>query len=138
MRRRLLPALAALLPLIGCRGSFDPASFVSGLRVLSVKAEPPEIPPGQTSMLTALVVDTDSGAIDLAWAACMLGPAPASAAPVNPDCVRSATAPYLLPLGSGPMVQATMPDVPPTTFGLPDDTSGFYLPVRLLARAAAA
>jgi hypothetical protein len=43
-----------------------------------------------------------------------------------------------VPLGSGATVQATMPDVPPTTFGLPDDTSGFYLPVRLEARASAA
>lgn len=134
MRRRLL-VLAASVPLIACRGSFDPASYVNGLRVLSVQAEPPEIPPGQTSTLRALVVDTDGAAVELAWAACMLGPTPASAEPVNLDCIRSQAAPYLVPLGSGPMVQATMPDVPPTTFGLPDDTSGFYLPVRLVARA---
>ncbi len=65
--RRLL-GIAAALALAACGDEFDPASRVDGLRVLGVRAEPPEIalpeigaghglPPG--AALSALVADPD-------------------------------------------------------------------------------
>ena len=44
----------------GCQSFSDPpVSFVAGLRVLGIKAEPPQIAPGASTTVTALVVDTD-------------------------------------------------------------------------------
>lgn len=46
--RSLLPlSLAALAALSGCTPDFDPASEVQGLRVLAVRAEPPEVAPAE-------------------------------------------------------------------------------------------
>jgi hypothetical protein len=134
--RAPLFALAALA-VAGCT-DFDPASLVTGLRVLGIKADPPEIPSGATSTLHALVVTppgSDAGAPSLEWAACHLAPVPSSGLAVNPDCLTTDSADFLEPLGSGDTVTVTMPLLgSPLDLGLPDSTGGFYLSVRLRAR----
>lgn len=60
MRRSIL-LLASALGVVACSPEFDPASRIEKLRVLAVRAEPPEIDPAgvQTAALTSLVVGPD-------------------------------------------------------------------------------
>lgn len=141
MRARLTITLLLTMPtLTGCQDiAFDPPSYLVGLRLLAVKADPPEVAPGAQSQLAALVynADAEAGAVEILWDACHLAP-PANTG-VAEDCIVNAEAPYLEPLGQGPSAIVTMPDLPYTEavnrFGLPDYTGGFYLPVRLRASA---
>jgi hypothetical protein len=124
-----------LLATAGCLPAQDPASYLNGLRVLAIKAEPPDLAPGASTTLTALALDTQGRMLDIGWAACLRPPLQGQI--VHPDCVTNETADYLQPIGSGPSVMATMPRVDPTSraFGLPDSTGGLYLPVRVRAVA---
>ncbi len=131
MKRALLLAVA----LCGCGNSFAPSSFVSGLRVLAVKADPPEVAPGQDTSLTVLAVDTAGATIQVTWVACT-EPVLPSGGPVNPECITSGTAPFLTPLGDGLAITATTPAVDPAVFGPSDASGGLYLPVILHARSA--
>ena len=45
---------------------------IDRLRVLGIQAEPPEVGPGDTVALTALVVDPDERPLTLSWSACVL------------------------------------------------------------------
>ena len=119
-----------LAALVGCSSNDDPASYVTGLRVLAIKAEPPEAPVGGTSTLTALAIDTAGTPIDISWAQC-LDP-PLSGQSLNPDCITNDSADYLRPVGSGLSVMTTMPMIDPTHLGRPDASGGVYLP--LIAR----
>ncbi len=56
MSARLATIGVALLAL-GCGETFAPESRVEGLRVLGIRADPPEIRPGASAALSALVVD---------------------------------------------------------------------------------
>jgi hypothetical protein len=129
----------ALIIAAGCLGAAcvsspdPPVSFVQGLRVLAIQAEPPEIPVGATAQLTILAVDTTGRAVDVAWARC--GLAPLSGQAVNVGCVDQVTAPHLTPLGNGMTIAAEMPAVTPGELGQPDATNGVYLPV--VARTSA-
>lgn len=69
--RRVL-AIAALVPLAGCLEELPKPSKVEGLRVLGVQAEPPEVAPGATVELRALVVDTEGRDVKLSWYACQV------------------------------------------------------------------
>lgn len=131
MRRlALLVALAA-----GCGPEFDPKSVLSDLRVVAIKAEPPEIAPGETTTLTAVVpLEETRGGVSFEWAVCRLPPVAGASGGVNQDCLLHETAPFLEPAGTTKRVQVTMPDVEPLDLGLPDGTGGFYLPVRLVIR----
>jgi hypothetical protein len=128
----------ALLSLVacGCFGtSFDPPSYVTGLRVLAIKADPPEIPPGHTATITPLVVDTAGDAFTINWAACL--ESPVAGQTINPDCIKNETASYVQPLGSGASVRVEMPMVSPFSLGLPDSSNGLYLPLRAEVTTAA-
>lgn len=129
--RRLL----VLLALSGCQADFDPAAYLKDqdLRVLAVKAEPPEIAAGETTTLTPLIVN---GPATLDWAYCTLPAVPGSGNMVNDECLSGDTGPYLVQLGQGDTMTVTMPEVNPFAgeLGLPDQTTGFYLPVRMIAR----
>jgi hypothetical protein len=60
MRLSLVLAPAALaVTLAGCSPKFDPASYVEKLRVVAVRAEPPEIDPGGVATLETLVLRPD-------------------------------------------------------------------------------
>lgn len=62
MRRSIV--LAAALGLAACSPEFDPASKIEKLRVLALRAEPPELDPAgvQTAALTSLVLRADDAA----------------------------------------------------------------------------
>ncbi|HTN51732.1 MAG TPA: hypothetical protein VML50_04970 [Anaeromyxobacter sp.] len=132
MRRTIL--LSATL-LCACAPSFDPASYVKGIRVLAVKAEPAEVAPGQSTTLSALAVDTSGATVQAVWIACT-EPAVTGSGPVNPDCFGPGTAPYLVPLGTGLTLDATIPAVAPADFGPPDAGGGVYLPIVVRASSA--
>ncbi len=130
--RRALIAAAAALALAGCNNNFDPASFVDKLRLLAVKAEPPDLPAGMMSTLTATAANPGGATPTITWDACLLPPPPATGQGVNQDCVGLPEGdPSLVPFGQGTSVTATMPTLSPSMIGLPDQTNGFYLPVRL-------
>ena len=59
MRAPLVIAAAVVLSLAlpGCAEEFTPASTVDKLRVLGIRSEPAELRPGETSTLSALVLD---------------------------------------------------------------------------------
>ena len=119
------------LLLCGCTNTFDPASFVDKLRLLDVKAEPPDVAFGQTTTLTATAVNPGGSAPTITWDACLLPPPPATGESFNPDCVALPEGdPSLVPFGQGLSVTATMPTLSTSMVGLPDQTNGIYLPVR--------
>src|SRR5262249_29079089 len=134
-RGLLMRRLRLVLILVAaCRSTdFDPASYVSGARVLAVKAEPPEVAPGESSTLTALNVDTEGRPVALAWYRCLVKPLPDR--PIADECVTGDTPSALMAVGNGSPLDYTMPVVAPADLGLPDSTGGFYVP--LIARATA-
>jgi hypothetical protein len=132
MRAPLALALAATLG--ACSTNEDPASYVNGLRVLGVKAEPPEIPlGGGATTLSTLAIDTMGRPISVTWAACLDPPTQGQA--VNPDCVTQPDGGYLAPVGSGLSVYANLPATPLSALARPDASGGVYLP--LLAQVSA-
>ncbi|GMV39306.1 MAG: hypothetical protein AMXMBFR64_10220 [Myxococcales bacterium] len=62
--------MAALLG--GCLEELPKPSKVDGLRVLGVQAEPPELAPGGTTELRALVADPEGRPVKLEWYACQV------------------------------------------------------------------
>ena len=133
MRRALL---VLALAVAGCGNTFDPASFVDKLRLLAVKAEPPDVAFGAMSTLTATATNPGGSTPTITWDACLLPPPPATGQAVNMDCVALPEGdPALLPIGQGASVTATMPMLTESMLGLPDETNGFYLPVRLKLEA---
>lgn len=105
--------VGASLFVAGCADDLPPASRVSGLRVLAVRAEPPEVESGETATIDALVVlphgsdGEDAGAPSLSylWLACRpdpanpvptgcaLSPSQADAASATPFCDAAPEAP---------------------------------------------
>jgi hypothetical protein len=109
----------------GCsEADLSDASFVSGLRVLGVQAEPPEAAPGDPIELTAWVVDTSGAAVDVTWSACLLP----SNGLANNGCTDG-SGNGLIGLGSGATISTVVPAVDAATLGPPDATFGEYLPI---------
>lgn len=112
----------------GCQSFPDPpVTFVAGLRVLGIKADPPQVPAGAATSVDMLVVDTDGAMPAAAWNACLEPPLAGEI--VNPDCVNTTSATFLQPIGSGLTITATMPDVTAAALGAPDASGGVYLPL---------
>ncbi len=132
--RRLL-----ILLVTGCGPQFDPASYLTGLRVLAIKAEPPELAPGQTATLTPLIFQpgqpggNDAGAPTFEWSLCNSVPKPGQS--VDKSCFDTDLGDLTIPLGEGPTIKVTMPNVPAEELGVPDSTGGVYLPVILTVRS---
>jgi hypothetical protein len=141
MRRLLLFALVLLLP--ACQEDFSPRNYVSGLRILAVVPDRPEIPAGGTTTLKAWVVDAPGRAdpITYEWALCTLPPVPGSGSGINARCVEEREGPHLVPLqpdsADPSRLVFTMPNVTPFDLGLPDASTGFYVPIRLIVRTPA-
>ena len=128
--RRLV--LAAAFAVAGCTEQFDPAAFVDKLRLLAVTADPAEVAPGAGTTLTATAANPGGATPAITWDACLLPPPPATGQSVNQDCIAlPAGDASLVPFGQGASVAATMPMISPSRVGLPDQTNGIYLPVRL-------
>jgi len=120
----------------GCEPDDElPSTFIDGPRVLAIKAEPPSVPAGGSTVVTALIVGTGGETPSVSWDRCRLAPRPGEA--INPDCVDTAQADYLEPIGDGTTITTTMPDdVTPAALGQPDATGGVYL--TLIARVTVA
>lgn len=138
--RALAPPLLGLLAL-GCRPDLgDPASLVTGPRILAVRGDPPETRAGETASYDALIASPAGTVTDPAvrWAFCasplpltendavsaaclgdgvrdLVGPSPTMSAPTPPDACA-----------------LFGPDTPPGMYRPhdPDGTGGFYQPVR--------
>jgi hypothetical protein len=139
--RRSSFVIAALLCAGGCQmiNQGDP-SYVTGLRVLGVKAEPPEVAPGSSTTLTALAVDTQNRPISVSWAYCTSSPP--LGADVDPNCAGQINAmptpSYIHPFGTGVSAMMVMPQLTADQMGVlgsPDRSGGVYLPVSLLTTA---
>ncbi|HVV53184.1 MAG TPA: hypothetical protein VHO06_26235 [Polyangia bacterium] len=116
------------LAVFGCQSFPDPpVTFVAGLRVLGIKADPPEVAAGASSTIDTLAIDTDGATPAAAWSACLEPPLPGQT--VNPDCVDTTAASFLQPIGSGLSITATMPRVTAGALGEPDASGGVYLPL---------
>jgi hypothetical protein len=121
-------ASCVLLGLGGCQSFTDPpVSFVAGLRVLGIKAEPPQLAPGASTTLTTLVVDTYGGTPTASWSQCNLPPLPGQT--VNTACIDGSAMADLQPIGEGLTIPFVMPQVTAASLGAPDATGGVYLPL---------
>jgi hypothetical protein len=131
MRRRRLTCfcLAALATALGACQSFPdpPVTFVEGLRVLGIKAEPPEVPVGGTTTLSILAVDTAGNAIAADWTQCVVQPLAGQA--VNPDCISAGANGSSQTIGNGLQITFTMPQLTAESLGAPDATGGVYVPL---------
>jgi hypothetical protein len=137
MRRALL-----FLLVCACKPDLDVrTSIVTAPRVLAVRAEPAEAPPGALVHYTLLVASSQ-GTVDapeVAWAFCT-SPKPLTENDVvGADCLDGAAQPTpadaTLPANA---CQLFGPDPPPGGFRPrdPDPTGGYYQPVRALAAGA--
>ncbi|MBI5490369.1 MAG: hypothetical protein HY905_23735 [Deltaproteobacteria bacterium] len=75
-RTTLAAALAAWASVAGCAGDMAPQSLVERFRIIAVRADVPDGPPGTTVALEALVADPEGEgrALSWLWVACRLGP----------------------------------------------------------------
>jgi hypothetical protein len=74
--RGLLPTAYCLLFTAGCFEPFDPPSKIADLRILAVRAEPPEARPGEAVRLDALIADPTGAVVPptLIWLVCFPDP----------------------------------------------------------------
>jgi hypothetical protein len=99
LRVTSLFAFAAILAACGANIA-DPA-IVTGPRILAVRAEPPEVAPGGTVRLDALVVDTAGSTTSYTWSLCILDPVLGAGSCTDPA--------HLTPLSTGKTAVLTVP-----------------------------
>jgi hypothetical protein len=123
----------------GCNAALDQRlAIVDRERVLAITSEPPEVSPGTTATLTALIA-TPTGTLAAAptWSLCTAPKPPTEDNAVADGCVAN----QVTPLGTSPTITATIPvdacrtygpDVASTGFRPrdPDPTGGYYQPIR--------
>jgi hypothetical protein len=129
----------ATLAAAGCEDALDQRlAIVDQPRVLAITSEPPEVAPGTTATLTALLASPTGplGAVP-AWALCAAPKPPTVDNAVADGCVADA----VTPLGDAPVIAVTIPLDACRTFGPdvasagfrprdPDPTGGYYQPIR--------
>jgi hypothetical protein len=135
-----------LLLATGCKPDLgSPTSLITGLRILGVKTEPPEVTPGMPVQTDLLAVDPTGRLAPAAiWTLCLAHKSPAENNVVANDCSQAGQ--QLMPVnGSGPRITVDIPmnacalngpDTPPTKMGEPplrardaDITGGYYQPI---------
>jgi hypothetical protein len=148
MLRRLLILAAGATVAAACQPNLGaPPSLITGTRILAIRAQPAESPPGTPVVYDALVV-TPSGTLDTAkaadvgWSLC-LSPKPLADNNVASDACLETNGQTIKE--RGPIVTAVTPantcqlfgpDPPPTMNGQmlrppdPDVTGGYYQPLR--------
>jgi hypothetical protein len=126
-----------MLLVAGCGQQFVPEQRVEGVRLLAVRADPPEVGPGEVTHLTSLTFDAMGRAVDISWKLCTLPPSAAESTPVNSACITDQTdaGDYLVDLGTGDAIDFTVPQVDVRTLGIPDPSGGLYLPIRVRVTA---
>lgn len=129
MKRAALTSLVLLLA-TGCGEELAPSSFVDKFRLLSVVATPPDLKPGETTILTALAVDPSrSGKRNtLIWLACDPDPLDLSRSSCSDVSTLSDPSAFTPPEGSDLSNAQLPPGVRAIGFGdfaaykAPDDT----------------
>ena len=129
-------AVAVALACGGCKPDNElPRTYINGPQVLAIKADPPSVPPGGSTTISTLIAGTGGETPSVSWVRCRRAPRPGEA--INPDCVDTAQADYLEPIGDGTTITTTMPDdVTASALGQPDATGSVYL--TLVARVTVA
>lgn len=97
--RRLVFAIVLLL---GCGQGFTPSSLIAELRLLGVRAESPDLRPGESTLLTTLATDPDGREISILWARCDIPG-------VVTDLLLCQNQENLTPLGAGSSITVTAP-----------------------------
>jgi len=150
LRCGLLLFLAACVPEVG-----SPPSLLTAPRVLSVRSEPPEVSPGEATQLFLTVAGPSSGAehgalddalSDTRWALCLASKPPVDDRFTNERCLTDESAVQPLALRGqnvrvaipgeacarfGPQTPPSLPEQPPGRPRDPDETGGYYQPVRV-------
>lgn len=101
-------ALVAAMVVAGCSSDLPSSSHIDKLRVLAMRAEPPEVAPGQVATLDALVVEPIVPQVDdlgpphgpsYYWLACTIPPGAAAELPcgIDPTQTASSTPPAVPP-----------------------------------------
>ena len=70
MRLAIPTALCAALSLAACEPDFPPYNELEGLRVLAVRAEPPDLTVGKSARLDALIYHPEGQTPELSWSMC--------------------------------------------------------------------
>jgi hypothetical protein len=139
--------LVAVLFCAACKPDFGtPLSLLSAPRILAVRGQPAEAPPGATLQLDALVAGPDGPQAmpSLDWSVCHAQTPLTASGVVSPACLSIRDVDYLI--YGKPSVSTTMPmdacqlfgpDLPPQTADMtvgratdPDATGGYYQPFR--------
>ncbi len=147
-RRQGIDLMRAILPLVAALGALgcepdlgDPASLITGTRILAVRGDPAEVNPGDAVAYRALVAAPGGTVPDpaLQWAFCA-SPKPltendAVSVACLGDGVRPIGGPSATAAAATPLDACSLfgPDTPPGNFRPrdPDSTGGFYQPVRV-------
>jgi|GEM_PF-994566 len=129
-RITLLLGIACAGTLGACLDTLPNPSLVDDLRILAVQSEPPEVGPGATVALDALVIDPEARAATFAWYACIVveqgqgffgggsetttsggGGTPLSSDPYGGSCERrfAAGERFAQSLGTAPTASLTIP-----------------------------
>lgn len=113
--RRLAAALALSL-LAACNGRLSPSTTVTGVRVLAVGADRPEVRPGESTAVRALIADPHGGGRPLGavWLGCPpaeLGKSPCDDLAALLDLASFAQQPGVTGLASNPPVYSAPPGV---------------------------
>jgi hypothetical protein len=98
MRRALF--LAAALLLVGCDPGFRPETLIQDMRLIGVSANPPKLNPGESTRVSALVLDpTRTSPSTVLWLGCEADPFNLNRSPcANPDVLQD---PSSLTAGTG-------------------------------------
>ncbi|HEY6036499.1 MAG TPA: hypothetical protein VIV58_19610 [Kofleriaceae bacterium] len=131
--------VAIAVALAGCEDALDQRlAIVDRPRVLAVTSEPPEVKPGESATLTALLAGPDGPLANVpAWALCAAPKPPTVDNAVADGCVAN----QVTPLGDGASISVAIPTDACRTFGPdvasagfrprdPDPTGGYYQPIR--------
>jgi hypothetical protein len=131
--------LAWLVLLVGCSDALDQRlAIVDQDRVLAITSEPPEVTPGNTATLTALIA-SPTGTLNEApaWSLCTAPKPPTEDNAVADGCLAD----QVTPLGTSSTLTAAIPVDACRTYGPdvissgfrprdPDPTGGYYQPIR--------
>lgn len=133
-----------LVLLLACRPDVDEhPSRLASPRILALRSEPAEVAPGEAVAYDALVVDGTGAPFGqpFTWSFCTDRKPLAELGPVSPRCFADDSS-VLAPIGLVPSDACRRfgPDVPPSNPNEspgrptdPDETGGFYQPVRFQA-----
>jgi hypothetical protein len=110
-------ATLTVLVISGCFGEMDPVSYISRFRVMGVEAEPPEVKPGEGTVLRVLFHDPANRNVTVVWLTCLglFSPGSSATSEILGACVP--VAPPAITEGSDGEATFEIPSTP-TDLGL--------------------